>query len=115
MSEPSRPPEARRAALAFIFGTVLLDMLAFGMVIPGITAASFSTAGAYIADVMPPEKRAGGFAMLSVAFGIGFVLGPALGGVLGSIHPRLPFWVAGAFSLLNAMYGFFVLPESLPP
>jgi len=85
-----------------------------GRVISGITSASFSTAGAYIADVMPPEKRAGGFGMLSVAFGVGFVLGPALGGVLGSIHPRLPFWVAGGFSLLNALYGLFVLPESLP-
>ena len=86
-----------------------------GRVISGITSASFSTAGAYIADVMPPEKRAGGFGMLSVAFGIGFVLGPAVGGVLGSVHPRLPFWVAGGLSLLNAVYGLFVLPESLPP
>lgn len=86
-----------------------------GRIISGITAASFSTAGAYIADVSPPEKRAAGFGMLSAAFGVGFVLGPALGGVLGSIHPRLPFWVAAGFSLVNAMYGLFVLPESLPP
>jgi len=197
MSEPTRLASPRHAALAFIFITVLLDMLAFGMVIPvlprlvvrfvggdtargaavyglfgtvfalmqflfapvqgalsdrfgrrpvillsnfglaldyavmalaptvgwlfvgrviaGITSASFSTAGAYIADVMPPEKRAGGFGMLSVAFGVGFVLGPAVGGVLGGVNPRLPFWVAGGLSLLNAMYGLFVLPESLPP
>jgi DHA1 family tetracycline resistance protein-like MFS transporter len=192
-----KPRQARRAALAFIFVTVVLDMLALGMIIPilpkliedfvhgdtaraaeiyglfgtvwalmqfvfspvlgalsdrygrrtvillsnfglgldyivmalapgvgwlflgriisGITAASFSTASAYIADVAPPEKRAAGFGMLSAAFGLGFILGPALGGVFGNIDPRLPFWVAAGFSLLNAMYGLFVLPESLPP
>jgi len=84
-----------------------------GRVISGITSASFSTASAYIADVTPPEKRAGAFGMLSAAFGLGFVLGPALGGVFGEIDPRLPFWVAAGLSLLNAMYGLFVLPESL--
>jgi MFS transporter, DHA1 family, tetracycline resistance protein len=84
-----------------------------GRVISGITAASFSTASAYIADVATPEKRAGGYGMISAAFGLGFVLGPALGGVLGNINPRLPFWVAAGLSLLNAMYGLFVLPESL--
>src|ERR1700736_1579785 len=85
-----------------------------GRVISGITTASFSTASASIADVAPPEKRAAGYGMLSAAFGLGFVLGPALGGVLGNIDPRLPFWVAAGLSLLNWMYGFFVLPESLP-
>ncbi len=85
-----------------------------GRVISGITAASFSTASAYIADVAPPEKRAAGYGMISAAFGLGFVLGPAMGGVLGNIDPRLPFWVAAGLSLLNAMYGLFVLPESLP-
>jgi DHA1 family tetracycline resistance protein-like MFS transporter len=84
-----------------------------GRVISGVTSASFSTASAYIADVTPPEKRAGAFGMLSAAFGLGFVLGPALGGVFGEIDPRLPFWVAAGLSLLNAMYGLFVLPESL--
>ena len=84
-----------------------------GRVISGITAASFSTASAYIADVAPPEKRAAGYGMISAAFGLGFVLGPAMGGVLGNIDPRLPFWVAAGLSLLNAMYGLFVLPESL--
>jgi DHA1 family tetracycline resistance protein-like MFS transporter len=84
-----------------------------GRVISGVTSASFSTASAYIADVTPPEKRAGAFGMLSVAFGLGFVLGPALGGVFGEIDPRLPFWIAAGLSLLNAMYGLFVLPESL--
>ena len=87
--------------------------LFLGRIISGITSASFSTASAYIADIAPPEKRAAGFGMLSAAFGLGFILGPALGGVFGNIDPRLPFWVAAGFSLLNAMYGFFVLPESL--
>jgi MFS transporter, DHA1 family, tetracycline resistance protein len=90
-----------------------LGWLFVGRLISGVTAASIPTAMAYIADVTPPEKRSAGFGVLSAAFGLGFVLGPALGGVLGSISPRLPFWVAGAFSLVNAMYGLFVLPESL--
>ena len=91
-----------------------LAWLFVGRIISGITAASFSTAYAYIADVTPPEKRAGAFGMVGAAFGIGFVLGPALGGILGAFDPRLPFWVAAAFSLANAAYGYFVLPESLP-
>jgi DHA1 family tetracycline resistance protein-like MFS transporter len=91
-----------------------LRWLFVGRVISGITSASFSTAGAYIADVVPPEKRAARFGMLGMAFGIGFVLGPAVGGMLGSLQPRFPFWAAGALSLVNAMYGLFVLPESLP-
>jgi DHA1 family tetracycline resistance protein-like MFS transporter len=86
-----------------------------GRVISGITAASVPTAGAYIADVTPPDQRAGAFGLLGAAFGLGFVLGPALGGVLGAVDPRLPFWAAAGFSLLNATYGMFVLPESLPP
>jgi DHA1 family tetracycline resistance protein-like MFS transporter len=85
-----------------------------GRLISGITAASYSTASAYIADITPPEKRAAGFGMLGAAFGLGFVLGPAIGGVLGGFDARLPFWVAGGLSLLNALYGLFVLPESLP-
>ncbi len=89
--------------------------LLVGRIISGITAATFPVAGAYIADVSPPEKRAQGFGLLGAAFGIGFVLGPALGGWLGDHNPRLPFWVAAGFSLANALYGFFVLPESLPP
>jgi MFS transporter, DHA1 family, tetracycline resistance protein len=64
-------------------------------------------------DVTPPEKRAGVFGLLGAAFGVGFVLGPAMGGILGNVNPRLPFWVAGGLSLLNGMYGLFVLPESL--
>jgi MFS transporter, DHA1 family, tetracycline resistance protein len=84
-----------------------------GRAISGMTAASFSTAGAYIADVTPPEKRAASYGLMGAAFGIGFVLGPAVGGLLGAIDLRLPFWVAAGLSLANAMYGVFVLPESL--
>jgi DHA1 family tetracycline resistance protein-like MFS transporter len=87
--------------------------LFLGRVISGITAASVSTAGAYIADVTPPEQRAAKFGLLGAAYGAGFVVGPALGGVLGGISPRLPFWVAAALSLTNGLYGLFVLPESL--
>ena len=197
MDTPSPPASPRRAALAFIFITVLLDILAMGMIIPvlpgivagflqgdtvraaemlglfttvfavmqflmspvlgalsdrfgrrplvllsnfglgldyilialapnlgwlfvgrviaGITSASISTASAYIADVTPPEKRAASYGLLGAAFGVGFVLGPALGGMLGDGHPHRPFWVAAVLSLANALYGLFVLPESLPP
>jgi DHA1 family tetracycline resistance protein-like MFS transporter len=86
-----------------------------GRVISGISAASIATSYAYIADVTPPELRSARFGMLGVAFGAGFVLGPALGGLAGSLDPRLPFWIAGALSLVNALYGLLVLPESLPP
>jgi DHA1 family tetracycline resistance protein-like MFS transporter len=68
---------------------------------------------AYMTDVTPPEKRASAFGLLGAAFGMGFVLGPAMGGILGSVNPRLPFWVAGGLSSVNGMYGVFVLPESL--
>jgi DHA1 family tetracycline resistance protein-like MFS transporter len=90
-----------------------IGLLFIGRIISGITGASISTAQAYIADVSPPEKRAANFGLMSVAFGLGFVLGPAIGGVLGQVNPRLPFWLAAALSLVNAIYGFFVLPESL--
>jgi DHA1 family tetracycline resistance protein-like MFS transporter len=92
-----------------------LAWLFVGRVISGITAASVSTGMAYIADVTPPEQRAASFGKVGVAFGLGFVLGPALGGLLGSVDPRLPFWVAAALSLANALYGYLILPESLPP
>ncbi|HEX9463390.1 MAG TPA: TCR/Tet family MFS transporter [Alphaproteobacteria bacterium] len=91
-----------------------LVWLFIGRVISGITAASVSTGFAYIADITPPERRAASFGRIGIAFGVGFIVGPALGGVLGGISPRLPFWVAAAFSLANACYGFFILPESLP-
>jgi DHA1 family tetracycline resistance protein-like MFS transporter len=196
MTEGAAAPQPRRAALAFIFVTVLLDMLSLGMVMPvlpklvenfmggdtaraaeifglfgtawalmqllfspvlgalsdshgrrpvvlisnfglgldyvlmalapnlwwlfvgrvisGISAATISTGFAYIADVTPPDKRAASFGMLGAAFGIGFILGPGLGGVLGAVDPHLPFWVAAALSILNGCYGLLVLPESLP-
>jgi DHA1 family tetracycline resistance protein-like MFS transporter len=92
-----------------------LAWLFLGRLISGAAAASFSTASAYIADITPTEKRAARFGMLGGAFGLGFVLGPAIGGWLGQIDLRLPFWGAAGFSLLNAAYGYFVLPESLAP
>jgi MFS transporter, DHA1 family, tetracycline resistance protein len=92
-----------------------LGWLFLGRVISGITAASISTAYAYVVDVTPPEARAGRFGLLGASFGIGFVLGPALGGLAGGLDPRLPFWIAAGLSLANALYGLLVLPESLPP
>src|SRR5579871_3145476 len=197
MNKPEVPVSARRAGFIFIFITVLLDMLAIGMIIPvlpklvvdfvtgdtaraaaiyglfgtvwalmqflfspiqgalsdrlgrrpvilasniglgldyilmalapnlywlfvgrlisGITSASIATSFAYIADVTEPDQRAARYGLLGAAFGVGFVIGPALGGVLGAVDPRLPFWAAAAFSLANAVYGLFVLPESLTP
>ncbi|HKM87815.1 MAG TPA: TCR/Tet family MFS transporter [Xanthobacteraceae bacterium] len=91
-----------------------LEWLFLGRVISGITAASIATAYAYVTDVTPPDKRAARFGLLGAAFGAGFVLGPALGGLAGAISPRLPFWIAAALSLVNACYGFLILPESLP-
>jgi DHA1 family tetracycline resistance protein-like MFS transporter len=90
-----------------------LRWLFAGRLISGITGASFTAAAAYVADVTPPEKRAQGFGLMGAAWGTGFVMGPALGGLLGGIDPRLPFWVAAGLTLVNATYGIFVLPESL--
>jgi DHA1 family tetracycline resistance protein-like MFS transporter len=91
-----------------------LAWLFVGRMISGVTAATYSTANAYVADVTPPDQRAAKFGVLSVAFGIGFIFGPAVGGLLGSVNPRLPFWGAAVLCLLNALYGFLILPESLP-
>ena len=88
--------------------------LFLGRMVSGVTAASVSVGGAYIADITPREQRSRAFGLLGAAFNVGFIIGPALGGVLGNNNPRLPFWVAGALSFLNALYGYFVLPESLP-
>jgi len=90
-----------------------LPWLLLGRIISGLTASSIPTAMAYMAAVTPHENRAAAFGMLNAAFSAGFVFGPALGGVLGSINPRLPFLVSAGLSLLNGMYGLFVLPESL--
>ena len=88
--------------------------LFIGRMISGITSSSISTAFAYIADVTPPEKRAAVFGKIGVAFGAGFILGPALGGLFGDVSPRLPFWIAAGLSFLNWLYGLLILPESLP-
>lgn len=90
-----------------------LAWLFVGRVISGITGASFTTAWAYIADVTPPDKRAAGFGVVGAAWSVGFILGPAVGGLLGSLSPRLPFWIAATLALVNVAYGYFVLPESL--
>jgi MFS transporter, DHA1 family, tetracycline resistance protein len=91
-----------------------LAWLFVGRVISGITSASISTSFAYIADITPPEKRAAVFGKVGAAFGAGFILGPAIGGLLGGMDPRLPFWVAAGLSFANTLYGFLILPESLP-
>ena len=86
-----------------------------GRIIAGITSANFSAATAYIADISPPEKRAANFGIIGAAFGLGFIAGPALGGLLGNVDLRMPFFVAAGLTLLNWLYGWFVLPESLKP
>src|SRR5438552_4455702 len=90
-----------------------IGWLFLGRIISGVTASSVPTAMAYIADVVPREKRAGAFGMIGVAFGLGFILGPGLGGLLGDVDVRLPFWVAAGFSLANWLYGYIFVPESL--
>ena len=89
--------------------------LFIGRIVSGITTSNIPTAYAYITDITSKEKRAGAMGLVGAAFGFGFVLGPALGGLLGSIGPRAPFWVAAGLTLMNALYGVFVLPESLQP
>jgi MFS transporter, DHA1 family, tetracycline resistance protein len=92
-----------------------IGWLFIGRVISGITTATVTTANAYITDITSKDKRAGAMGLIGAAFGFGFIAGPALGGVLGNVDPRLPFWVAAALSVLNGLYGLFVLPESLAP
>jgi len=87
--------------------------LFIGRIIAGITGGSFTTASAYIADISAPEKRAQNFGMIGAAFGIGFIIGPVLGGILGHYGSRIPFFAAAALALLNWIYGYFILPESL--
>jgi len=101
----------------FVFMALVdtLPLLLIGRCISGVTAASFTTANAYIADVTPPEKRAASYGVLGAAFGLGFIVGPALGGLLGSHDVRAPFWAAACLALANFCYGWFILPESLPP
>lgn len=91
-----------------------LWMLIGARIVGGVTQANAAVANAYVADITPPEQRARRFGLLGAMFGIGFILGPVMGGLLGGIDLRLPFWVAGGLTLLNFVYGVFVLPESLP-
>ncbi len=92
-----------------------LSWLFVGRLISGATSGLFSTANAYVADVTPPDKRARAFGWMGAAFSVGFMAGPAIGGLLGDINLRLPFLAAAALTLVNALYGLFVVPESLPP
>src|SRR5436309_12484669 len=92
-----------------------LRWLFVGRLVSGITTSNVATAFAYVTDVTPPEKRAKAFGLISAAFGLGFIVGPAVGGYLGNMNLRFPFWAAAALSLANAIYGYFILPESLPP
>ena len=116
----------RRPVLLFAVGALGVDYIVMGLAptigwlfvgraIAGLAGASFTPAYAYIADISPPEKRAQNYGLVSAMFGAGFILGPALGGLLGDFGPRAPFFVAAGLSLLNFVYGIFALPESLPP
>jgi MFS transporter, DHA1 family, tetracycline resistance protein len=115
----------RKVILSSLFGAGIdylilgfaptLEWLFLGRVVAGLTGASFSAATAYIADITPPEKRAQSFGLIGAAFGFGFILGPVVGGLLGQIDLRLPFFAAAGLNLLNFVYGLFVLPESLAP
>ena len=91
-----------------------IGMLIAIRLVAGSMQANISVASAYVADITPPEERAKRFGMLGAMFGVGFILGPVIGGLLGSVNLRLPFAVAGGLALLNLLYGVFVLPESLP-
>lgn len=114
----------RPVLLAALFGFAIdylflafapsISWLFVGRIVAGITGASFTTASAYIADISTPETRAKNFGMIGAAFGLGFIIGPALGGLLGSFGTRVPFMVAAGLCLLNFLYGLFILPESLP-
>ncbi|MES3033964.1 MAG: MFS transporter [Gemmatimonadota bacterium] len=100
------------------FATALataLWMLIAARLVGGAMQANAAVCNAYVADITPPELRAKRFGMLGAMFGVGFIVGPVVGGLLGAVNLRLPFFVAGGLSLLNLLYGYFVLPESLPP
>ncbi|MGQ0533002.1 MAG: TCR/Tet family MFS transporter [Caulobacteraceae bacterium] len=115
-----RRPVLLASLAAFAFDYMLMGFaptigwLFLGRAVAGLAGAVYSPAMAYIADVSTPEKRAQGFGMMGAAFGVGFILGPAIGGFLGELGPRAPFFAAAALGGLNFLYGVFVLPESLP-
>ncbi|WP_313806749.1 TCR/Tet family MFS transporter [Flavobacterium sp.] len=114
-----RRPIILISLLGFAFDYVLLAMaptitwLFIGRIIAGFTGASITTASAYIADISTPENRAKNFGMIGAAFGLGFIIGPVLGGLLGQYGARVPFYAAAVLCLLNFLYGYFILPESL--
>lgn len=116
----------RRPVLLISLGVLFIDYLIMAMttsltllfaarIMAGISASTFSAANAFIADISPPEKRAQNFGMTGAAFGVGFILGPALGGIVGEFGPRMPFYAAAALAAANFAFGWFVLPESLKP
>jgi DHA1 family tetracycline resistance protein-like MFS transporter len=116
----------RRPVLIFALVTLTIDyiimalaqtywVLLVGRILAGMAGATYITATAYIADIAKPEERGAAFGMIGAAFGIGFVMGPALGGVASGIHITAPFWIAAALSGLNVVFGYFILPESLKP
>jgi MFS transporter, DHA1 family, tetracycline resistance protein len=115
----------RRRVLLFAIGALGIDYIIMGFAptlawlfigraIAGAAGASFTPAYAYVADISPPEQRAQNFGVVGAAFGIGFIIGPAIGGLLGTLGSRAPFFAAAALSFINFCYGFLVLPESLP-
>lgn len=115
----------RRPVLLISMGTLAIDFLIMGLAhsiwllflgrfLSGLSGATHSTAAAYIADTTEPDQRAQAYGMLGAAFGLGFIFGPALGGFLGQIDPRAPFFAAAGLAAVNFIYGLFVLPESLP-
>lgn len=100
----------------FIMGLApTIVWLFIGRVIAGVAGASFTPAYAYVADITEPARRAQSFGLMGAGFGVGFILGPAIGGLLGNLGPRAPFFAAGAIALANTTFGYFALPESLPP
>src|SRR6188768_414577 len=113
----------RPVLLAALFGFTIdylflayaptIGWLFVGRIVAGLMGASFTTAGAYIADISTPEKRAQNFGMMGAAFGLGFIIGPLLGGLLADYGARAPFYACAGLSFLNCLFGFFVLPESL--
>src|SRR5918911_2798794 len=116
-----RRPVILMALAGLGFDYVLLSLaptiwwLVLGRVVAGVFGATFTPVGAYIADVSPPEKRAANFGLIGIAFGLGFIAGPALGGLLGETDLRLPFMVCAGLTFVNFLFGLLVMPESLRP
>lgn len=116
-----RRPVLLASLLGFGFDYLLVAFapsvgwLFVGRTVAGVLGASFTTAGAYIADISTPENRAQNFGIIGAAFGLGFIVGPVIGGLLGGLGTRVPFLAAAGLSLLNCIYGYFILPESLKP